>query len=92
MLGGTNFTKEIALGFVLDFVFTLAMIFIQAINNSTLGDVAKPLASSKLEFTCFVLKALALADLSIELIMFIYEVYRLRYLTRVDCLVKYDEE
>ena len=91
-MGSTNFTKEISIGFILDFIFTLAMVFIQAINNSTLSAVSKPLASNNIEFTCFILKVMALADLSIELMMFIYEIYRLRYLTRVDCLVKFDEE
>lgn len=92
LMGCTNFTQEITIGFILDFTFTLAMVFIQSINNATLSSVTKPLANSNLEFACFILKVVALADLSLELMMFVYEVYRLRHLTRVDCIVKFDEE
>jgi hypothetical protein len=37
LMGCTNFTKEITIGFILDFMFTLAMVFIQSINNATLS-------------------------------------------------------
>jgi hypothetical protein len=36
-LGCTNFVKEMSFGFVLDILETLALLFLQGLNNSTLN-------------------------------------------------------
>jgi len=91
-----NFAKELGVGFSLDILFALLMLFLQALNNSNLNStmIEKDLAAGDFQFMCIILKLLALADISLELLMFIYEVYRLRNLSKqsVDVVVRYSEE
>lgn len=37
LLNAQHFTKEVGIGFGLDFTFTLALLFIQGLNNATLN-------------------------------------------------------
>ena len=96
LMGSTNFAKEIGIGFCFDLIFTLAMFFIQAVNNSNLHQLMpeKDMAQGYFEFMCLIAKLVAVADISLELFMFIYEVYRLRNLTKqsIDVIVTYSEE
>ena len=91
-----SFAKEIAIGFGLDVVLTLALFFVQMLNNSTLNSftIEKDLASSDFEFICIIIKLMAIGDISIELFMFIYEIYKKKYLESksVDVFVVYNEE
>lgn len=66
------------------------------LNNSGLNSITleKDIAQGYFEFVCIIAKLCAIADISLELFMFIYEVYRLRNLSKqsIDVVVSYSEE
>ena len=91
-----HFALEVGFGFGFDFVFTLSFFFLQGINNATLNadTPEKYMALGPLQSVFISVKILQLADLILEFFMFIFEVYRLRNLSKqsVDVVVKFDEE
>ena len=97
LLGAKNFSKEIGIGFGLDIFFTLALFFLQGINNATLtaSSVEKQLiAAGSFQQISILIKIAALLDITFELIIFLYEVYRLHQLSKqsIDVVVRYNEE
>lgn len=79
-----NFTKSIGIGFGIDIFFTLAVIFLQGLNNATLNieSMEKAMAEGPFQSICILIKFIALADLFLEFIMFLYEVYRKHNLSK----------
>ena len=97
LLGAKNFSKEIGIGFGLDIFFTLALFFLQGLNNATLtaSSVEKQLiAAGSFQQISILIKIAALLDITFELIIFLYEVYRLHQLSKqsIDVVVRYNEE
>ena len=96
LMSSTNFVREMSIGFCLDLIFTLSMFFIQALNNANLDQFIpeKDTTQGFFQFVCLMAKLLAIVDICIELFMFIYEVYRLRNLTKqsIDVITIYSEE
>jgi len=92
----TNFAKEVGIGFCFDTIFQLMLLCVQLLNNSGLNSITleKDIAQGYFEFVCIIAKLCAIADISLELFMFIYEVYRLRNLSQqsIDVVVTYSEE
>ena len=84
------------IGFSLDLVFTLALMFIQGLNNAVLNaeSIESGMAKGSFQTTCILIKFVALVDLIFELIMFIFEVYKKQKLAKdsVDIVVTLDEE
>ena len=78
-LSAKNFVKELVLGYAIELVFTLGLLFLQGVNNvgTQQSDQIKLMIQGKFQAAAIILKLLALLILIIELGILIYEVYRL---------------
>lgn len=67
------------LGYGLDLVFTLTLLFLQGLNNVGIqkNDTLRLMIQGEFQTAAILLKLLALFDLILELVILIYEVYRL---------------
>ena len=96
LLNAQHFTKAMGIGFTLDLLFTLALMFIQGLNNAVLNaeSIEHGLAKGTFQTTCILIKFVTLVDIFFELIMFIFEVYKKQKLAKesVDVVVTLDEE
>lgn len=68
------------LGYGLDLVFTLTLLFLQGLNNVGIqkNDTLRLMIQGEFQTAAILLKLLALFDLILELVILIYEVYRLQ--------------
>lgn len=79
-----NFTKSIGIGFGIDILFTVSILFLQGLNNAVLNadTMEKYMAEGPFQSACMLIKFITLGDLFLEFIMFMYEVYRKHNLSK----------
>ena len=87
LLNFKNFPSEIGVGLACDFFLNaLPLLFIQAINNTTLSqkslDSGNIFEISTLQSFCVLSKFALLADIILEFAMFCYELYKLHHLEK----------
>ena len=72
------------IGFGIDIFFTVTILFLQGLNNAVLNSdtMEKYMAEGPFQSVCMLIKFIALADLFLEFIMFMYEVYRKHNLSK----------
>lgn len=84
ILESKHFAKVIGIGFGFDILFTLSLLVLQLLNNEIIDNhyVDKYVAAGSFTIICILLKFLLCADLILELLMFLYELYRIRNLSQ----------
>lgn len=100
LLNFKNFPSEIGTGLVLDFFcYTLPLLFIQVINNTTLYQQQYELTGflhelNNLQTFGVASKMLLMADLALEFVMFVYEMIKLHQLEKqgVNVIIRYSEQ
>jgi len=98
LLNFKNFPGEIGCGLIFDFFLNaLPLLFIQAINNTTLSqksyDSGNLFEISTLQTFCVLSKFALLADIILEFIIFCFELYKLHHLEKqaLNVVVRYSE-
>ena len=98
LLNFKNFPSEIGCGLAFDFFLNaLPLLFIQAINNTTLSQKSEDSGNifeiSTLQSFCVLTKFALLADIILEFAMFCYELYKLHHLEKqaLNVIVRFSE-
>jgi hypothetical protein len=96
LFNAQHFTMAIGVGFGLEFFFTVALLFLQGLNNAVLNSetVEKYAAAGPFQTICVFVKFVAVGDVAFEFLIFLYECYRKHNLSKqsVDIIVTHDEE
>ena len=100
LLSFKNFPLEIGCGLAIDFfLYVLPMLFIQGVNGATMiydtsFETGHLLELSSLHTFCVMSKLNLVAELIIELIIFLYELYKLHDLEKhsINMVVRYSEQ
>ena len=73
-----NFSKYVGAGLFLDLASTLCLMFLQALNNSTIIDNLGALSNTGLQTLALITKLIIIFDIAIETLMYLFEVYQLK--------------
>ena len=83
LLNFKNFPKEIGIGLFMDFfLYVLPLLFIQAINNSTLfqqqyAETGLIVKLNTIQTIAMMTKLMMLVDVVLEVVMYVYEMIKL---------------